>query len=159
MMKQAIKNPVRGLYLRNGEGPWTLEKSGSIRRPYRDQHILPSTFTFNGGALIPDHPAYPARIRLGAGPLTSLGVGHFVHILHGAPLKGTLYVYHRGESVVIQVTPDGSDVSEPRNIGRRLHELVAEWDERAARNLQTLPFPASVPLSDDLPALYADFAR
>lgn len=70
-----------------------------------------------------------------------------------------MYVYHRGDAVILQVTPDASDVTNPHHVGRRMHEIVAEWDERAARQIQTMPYPASVPLSDDLPALYADFAR
>lgn len=151
--------PVRGRYLKAEGGRWALERAASHRRPYRDQEALPASFRFEAGSLIPEHPSYPVRVRLGCGPLDTLGVGHIVHLLQGVPSWGTLYAYHRGEEVMLQLCPSGADRSNPQHMGRAFYELVAEHDERAAGWLLHKPYPASVPVSDDLPALYAAFAR
>lgn len=152
-------NSVRGVYRRGEAGAWVLVPSETSRRPYRDQDLLPPSFRFEAGALVPDHPAYPARVRLGAGPIDTLGVGHMVHLLQGGPQYGTLYAFHRGEEVTLQVEPTGADKSNPHHIGRAFLDIVQEVDERAAGWLRGKSYTASVPLSDELPALYAAFAR
>lgn len=157
-MKQRNVNNIRGLYTRTEGGTWALDATPTKKKVYRDAHLLPPTITFKGGALHTDHPAYPSRIRLGAGPLASLGVGHFVHLLNGPPSMGTMYVYHRGDAVTVEIMPTGNDVTNPHHVGKRFVEIVGEWDGRAALQLGSMPYPASIPLSDDLPALYVNFA-
>jgi hypothetical protein len=88
-----------------------------------------------------------------------LGVAHLVHLLQGEPRYGTLYAFHRGEEVVLQIEPTGVDKANPHHIGRAFFDIVHEVDERAAAHLRGRSYTSSVPLSDDLPALYASFAR
>lgn len=152
-------NPVRGVYTPSEGGSWALVPIATRKRPYRDQSALPARFRFEAGSLIPEHPSYPTRVRLGAGPLDTLAVGHMVHTLQGSPGWGTLYAYHRGNEVILQVCPTGADRTEPNNIGRTFFEIVNEHDQRLSNYLRSKPYPASVPVSDDLPALYAAFAR
>lgn len=150
---------IRGVYRTGPDGAWHLVPAHTNRKPYRHQDLLPQSFRFERGALVTDHPAYPSRVRLGAGPLDVLGVGHLVHLLQGGPCMGTLYAFHRGEEVVLQVEPTGADKRNPHHIGRAFFDIVQEVDERAAANLRGRSYTASVPLSDELPALYAAFAR
>ncbi len=152
-------NPVRGVYRRSESGSWVLQPASTNRRPYRDQHLLPPTFRFDAGSILPEHPAYPTRVRLGAGPLDVLGIAHIVHVLQGEPRYGTLYAFHRGEEVVLQLEPTGVDKSNPSHIGQAFFDILQEVDERAAAHLRGRSYTSSVPLSDDLPALYASFAR
>lgn len=136
-----------------------MELSDSNRRPWRDQSALPTRVRFEGGAAVCEHPSYPTRVRLGAGPLDTLGVGHFVHALQGGPSIGTLYAYHRGTEVILQVNPTSTDRSNPHQIASAFYSLVFDSDARTAQSILGRAFVASVPLSDDLPALYACFAR
>lgn len=150
---------IRGVYKPSEGGWWTLELSNSNKRPWRDQSALPGRIRFEGGAVVCEHPAYPSRVRLGAGPLDTLGVGHFVHVLQGQPMYGTLYAFHRGTEVILQVNPTGSDKQNAHHIGPAFFSLVFDYSEGAANSLRNRSFTASVPLSDDLPSLYAAFAR
>lgn len=152
-------NPIRGVYKPSEGGWWILEPSESLKRPYRDQNALPGRIRFEGGAVVCEHPSYPPRVRLGAGPLDTLGVGHLVHLLQGSPMFGTLYAYHRGTEVVLQVNPTPTDKQNPHHIGPAFFALVFDHNEGAANSLRNRSFSGSVPLSDDLPALYAAFAR
>ena len=150
---------VRGVYRPSEGGWWTLEPSESNKRPWRDQSALPTRVRFEAGAAVCEHPAYPSRVRLGAGPLDTLGVGHFVHVLQGGPSVGTLYAYHRGTEVILQVNPTPGDRSNPHQVGSAFYSLVFDSDARSAQSILNASFAASVPFSDDLPALYACFTR
>jgi len=153
-------NNVRGYYRRTPEG-WTLQPAPSKSSLYKNQHLLPPVFNFRAGGLEPvAFDLWPQRVRLGAGPLPSLAAGHLVHLSQGSPVVGTLYAYVPGEEEAhLELTPTPGDRANPHHMLRRFASLLDIDNPQAAASISRGSFSYSfLPMSDELPALYARFA-